>query len=64
MTVDGSSRIHAPAKLNLNLRVTGRRGDGYHLLDSVVVFTDFGDRIGLRPAESDSVTLAGPFAGA
>ena len=46
MTVDGSSRIHAPAKLNLNLRVTGRRGDGYHLLDSIVVFTDFGDRIG------------------
>ena len=45
MEVDGISRIHAPAKLNLNLRITGRRDDGYHLLDSVVVFTAFGDWI-------------------
>ena len=33
----------APAKLNLFLHVTGRRADGYHLLDSLVVFADIGD---------------------
>ena len=62
MAADGISRIHAPAKLNLNLRVTGRRDDGYHLLDSVVVFTGFGDWIELDPAQADSVTVTGDFA--
>ncbi len=62
MAVDGISRIHAPAKLNLNLRVTGRRDDGYHLLDSVVVFTGFGDWIELEPAQEDSVAVTGDFA--
>ena len=62
MAVDCISRIHAPAKLNLNLRVTGRRGDGYHLLDSVVVFTGFGDWIELEPAQEDSVVVTGEFA--
>ena len=62
MAVDSISRIHAPAKLNLNLRVTGRRDDGYHLLDSVVVFTGFGDWIELEPAQEDSVAVTGDFA--
>ena len=62
MAVEGISRIHAPAKLNLNLRVTGRRDDGYHLLDSVVVFTVFGDWIELEPAQEDSVAVTGDFA--
>ncbi len=62
MAADGISRIHAPAKLNLNLRVTGRRDDGYHLLDSVVVFTGFGDWIELEPAQEDSVAVTGDFA--
>lgn len=62
MTVDGISRIHAPAKLNLNLRVTGRRGDGYHLIDSIVVFTIFGDWIELEPSQEDSVAVTGEFA--
>ena len=62
MAVDGISRIHAPAKLNLNLRVTGRRDDGYHLLDSIVVFTGFGDWIELEPAQEDSVAVTGDFA--
>src|SRR5579875_3390888 len=54
----------APAKVNLTLRVTGRRPDGYHLLDSLVVFADCGDRLSLSPAEDLSLTLAGPFGGA
>ena len=62
MAVDSISRIHAPAKLNLNLRVTGRRDDGYHLVDSVVVFTGFGDWIELEPAQEDSVAVTGDFA--
>jgi len=53
----------APAKVNLALAVTGRRADGYHLLDSLVTFTAFGDRIGFSPAAEDSLTLSGRFAG-
>lgn len=51
----------APAKINLALAVTGRREDGYHLLDSLVTFTAFGDRIGLAPAAEDRFTLSGRF---
>ena len=51
----------APAKINLALAVTGRREDGYHLLDSLVTFTAFGDRIGLSPAQEDRFTLSGRF---
>ena len=40
--------IHAPAKLNLFLAVTGRRADGFHDLVSVAVTLDFGDRLTLR----------------
>ncbi len=52
----------APAKLNLYLHVTGRRSDGYHLLDSLVAFSDIGDRLGIAPAQRLSLDLAGPFA--
>ncbi|MEW9616364.1 4-(cytidine 5'-diphospho)-2-C-methyl-D-erythritol kinase [Shinella sp. S4-D37] len=54
----------APAKINLALAVTGRREDGYHLLDSLVTFTAVGDRIGLAPAAEDRFTLSGRFGGA
>jgi 4-diphosphocytidyl-2-C-methyl-D-erythritol kinase len=40
----------------------GRRADGYHLLESLVVFTRFGDRIELAEAEEDSFSVSGPFA--
>jgi 4-diphosphocytidyl-2-C-methyl-D-erythritol kinase len=51
----------APAKINLSLRVTGTRSDGYHLLDSLVVFADVGDRLFVRPADTLSLTIGGPF---
>lgn len=51
----------APAKINLALHVTGRRPDGYHLLDSLVVFTRLGDRVTVAPGPL-SLTLTGPFA--
>lgn len=52
----------APAKLNLYLHVIGRRGDGYHLLDSLVAFTEPGDRVGAALADDLSLVVTGPFA--
>ncbi|MBB4953833.1 4-diphosphocytidyl-2-C-methyl-D-erythritol kinase [Agrobacterium vitis] len=51
----------APAKINLALHVTGRREDGYHLLDTLVTFADRGDVITVRDAQQDQFTLSGPF---
>ncbi|MDP3193980.1 4-(cytidine 5'-diphospho)-2-C-methyl-D-erythritol kinase [Tabrizicola sp.] len=50
----------APAKVNLCLHVTGRRLDGYHLLDSLVVFADVADRVFASPAHGLSLVVAGP----
>jgi 4-diphosphocytidyl-2-C-methyl-D-erythritol kinase len=50
----------ATAKLNLCLHVTGRRADGYHLLDSLVVFADVADRVFAQPARGLSLVVAGP----
>ena len=54
----------APAKINLTLHVTGRRADGYHLLDSLVVFTEAGDDLALRDGPGLSLDLTGPCAAA
>lgn len=51
----------APAKVNLTLHVTGRRADGYHLLDSLVVFPAIGDFLEAEPAPELSLSLDGPF---
>jgi 4-diphosphocytidyl-2-C-methyl-D-erythritol kinase len=53
----------ARAKVNLSLRVLGRRPDGYHVLESVVMFADVADWLTLRAAQAWSVTVSGPFAG-
>lgn len=47
----------APAKLNLMLRITGRRDDGYHLLQTVFQFIDLCDWIAFHPVDEDSVSL-------
>lgn len=52
----------APAKINLYLHVTGKREDGYHLLDSLVAFTSIGDDLRLEPAPEFSFVLEGPMA--
>lgn len=52
----------ARAKINLALHVTGRRADGYHLLDSLVAFADFGDVIRVEAADRLSLTVTGPMA--
>jgi 4-diphosphocytidyl-2-C-methyl-D-erythritol kinase len=52
----------ANAKLNLDLLVTGRRADGYHELDSLVVFAGAADILRAEPAEQLTLTVDGPFA--
>jgi len=52
----------APAKINLYLHVTGRRADGYHYLDSLVVFANIGDTLRFVPDEPFSFTIEGPRA--
>lgn len=47
----------APAKLNLMLRITGRRADGYHLLQTVFQFIDLCDWITFHPVDEDEVSL-------
>lgn len=49
----------APAKINLYLHVTGRRADGYHLLDSLVAFAGTGDTLTFEPAAELSLTVDG-----
>ena len=50
----------APAKVNLALHVTARRADGYHLLDSLVVFAGVGDMVSAAPAADVSLSITGP----
>ena len=51
----------APAKINLFLHLVGRRSDGYHLLESLVAFTDFGDQLSITPAQETALRVTGPF---
>ena len=62
--ITGAITLAAPAKVNLYLHVVGRRADGYHLLDSLVAFTELADTITARPAGELSLSLDGPFSGA
>lgn len=57
-------RVAAHAKVNLYLHVVGRRADGYHLLDSLVVFADLHDSLTVEAADDLSLAIDGPFAGA
>lgn len=52
----------APAKVNLTLHVTGQREDGYHQLDSLVVFADVGDRLSATIGPELRLNVSGPFA--
>lgn len=52
----------ARAKVNLALHITGKRSDGYHLLDSLVTFPQIGDRVALEAAPALDLRLEGPFA--
>ena len=52
----------AHAKINLALHVTGRREDGYHRIESLAVFTRFGDKIETELADSDTFSVSGRYA--
>jgi 4-diphosphocytidyl-2-C-methyl-D-erythritol kinase len=56
--------MFAPAKVNLFLHVTGRRADGYHLLDSLAVFPAVGDFLSVAPADMLFLDNTGPFGAA
>jgi 4-diphosphocytidyl-2-C-methyl-D-erythritol kinase len=51
----------APAKVNLYLHLRGRRADGYHNLDSLVVFPAIADRLSVAPGSGLSLEIDGPF---
>ncbi len=53
--------IPAPAKINLYLHLTGKRSDGYHLLDSLIAFAGIHDRVLVAPADGLNLTIEGPF---
>ncbi|MEE9194945.1 MAG: 4-(cytidine 5'-diphospho)-2-C-methyl-D-erythritol kinase, partial [Alphaproteobacteria bacterium] len=53
--------IPAPAKINLYLHLTGKRSDGYHLLDSLIAFAGTHDRVSMAPADRLSLTIEGPY---
>ena len=61
MSADAIAQF-APAKINLYLHVTGRQEDGYHKLDSLVVFADVGDWVRARPAARTALKITGPHA--
>ena len=56
-------QVLAPAKINLALHVTGRRADGYHLLDSLVTFTEIGDQLTFAADEGLTLTISGEQSG-
>lgn len=55
-------KAFAPAKINLTLHVTGQRADGYHLLDSLVMFVDVGDWVTVETAQETTLMVTGPMA--
>ena len=54
--------VVAPAKINLFLRICGKTDAGYHLLDSTIIFTRFGDHLTIEPANDDQLAIIGEFA--
>jgi len=71
MTTDRSERVAsapaaraepAPAKVNLTLRVLGRRADGYHDIESLVAFAGVGDELGFTPGGALALAVSGPTA--
>ena len=56
---DGWTRWPAPAKLNLFLRITGRRADGYHALQTAFRILDWGDTVHLRPRDDGAIRRLG-----
>ncbi len=58
----GAITVAAPAKINLYLHLLGRRDDGYHVVDSLIVFLDFADTVSVSLADGLSLGLSGDCA--
>lgn len=61
--IESLRNLPAPAKLNLFLHVTGRRADGYHLLETVFEFVDLCDRVHLARRDDGAIVRRNPLAG-
>lgn len=55
--------LPAPAKLNLFLHITGKRADGYHNLQTLFIFLDYGDLLTFTPVEDEKIVLESPIPG-
>lgn len=53
----------SPAKLNLFLYITGQRADGYHTLQTLFQFLDYGDTLGIEPRDDGGIRLLTPVEG-
>ena len=52
--------LAAAAKINLTLHITGRRGDGYHILESLIGFTDITDTLNFIASDDVRLHISGP----
>jgi 4-diphosphocytidyl-2-C-methyl-D-erythritol kinase len=57
------TRWPSPAKLNLFLYITGQRADGYHTLQTLFQFLDYGDTLTIEPRTDGQLRLLTPVAG-
>ncbi len=64
MSEPAAIQRQARAKVNLSLRVTGRRPDGYHELDGLTAFAEAGDLVTVHDADELSLEVVGPYAAA
>lgn len=63
MTITNQHVWPSPAKLNLFLYITGRRADGYHQLQTLFQFLDYGDELTIVPRDDNQIRLLTPIAG-
>lgn len=63
MFADQFYSFPSPAKLNLFLHIVGRRDDGYHELESIFQFLDFGDTIEIKVTDNNKIDLLTPVEG-
>ena len=60
ITLDENTYL-APIKLNLYLHITARRDSGYHEVDTLIAFTDYGDAVRVEPSDKLEMAVDGPF---
>ncbi|CFQ51145.1 4-diphosphocytidyl-2-C-methyl-D-erythritol kinase [Yersinia frederiksenii] len=63
MTITNQHVWPSPAKLNLFLYITGQRADGYHQLQTLFQFLDYGDELTIVPRDDNQIRLLTPIAG-